>query len=310
MVDFVTFGIIIDDIVFPDGKTSMGVLGGGGPQTAFGMRLVSSSVGLSASINQADLPLMTPWMVESDIQEAGLILTELPTPRAWQLLEEDGRRTQLWRVPGSVIGSQLSRSIQKLPGSFQQAMGFHLGIHPDDPDLSFIQALHEHGGLVSVEPFKPADHMPSKVSLRRLLELTDIFSVNEVEAQSLVSEGSADTLVRRLLDTGAKVVVLRLGAQGSLVASNQQGTALYIPAVPVSAVDPVGAGNAYCGAFLARWAQSKDLAAAGAAGAAAASLLVEQVGVPAANSRRIKQFQERVQWLENRITMLAPGADG
>ena len=102
MVDFVTFGIIIDDIVFPNGKTSMGVLGGGGPQTAFGMRLVSTSVGLSASVNQADLPLITPWLVESDIQEAGLILTELPTPRAWQLLEGDGRRTQLWRVPGSV----------------------------------------------------------------------------------------------------------------------------------------------------------------------------------------------------------------
>jgi cytidine kinase len=36
----ITFSIIIDDIVFPDGSTRMGVLGGGGPQTAFGMRLV------------------------------------------------------------------------------------------------------------------------------------------------------------------------------------------------------------------------------------------------------------------------------
>ena len=33
----VAFGIIIDDIVFPDGATHMGVLGGGGPQTAWGM---------------------------------------------------------------------------------------------------------------------------------------------------------------------------------------------------------------------------------------------------------------------------------
>ena len=35
----VAFGIILDDIVFPDGHTAMGTLGGGGPQTAFGMRL-------------------------------------------------------------------------------------------------------------------------------------------------------------------------------------------------------------------------------------------------------------------------------
>ena len=39
MVDLVAFGVILDDLVFPDGRTSLGVLGGGGPQTAFGMRL-------------------------------------------------------------------------------------------------------------------------------------------------------------------------------------------------------------------------------------------------------------------------------
>ncbi len=29
-IDFVTFSLIIDDIVFPDGQTAMGMLGGGG----------------------------------------------------------------------------------------------------------------------------------------------------------------------------------------------------------------------------------------------------------------------------------------
>ena len=39
MIDLVAFGIILDDLVFPDGHTVTGTLGGGGPQTAFGMRL-------------------------------------------------------------------------------------------------------------------------------------------------------------------------------------------------------------------------------------------------------------------------------
>lgn len=39
VIDYFTFSVIIDDIVLHDGRTLMGVLGGGGPQTAFGMKL-------------------------------------------------------------------------------------------------------------------------------------------------------------------------------------------------------------------------------------------------------------------------------
>ena len=43
---YTSWGIIIDDIVFPDGRTSMGVLGGGGMYPAAGMRIWSADVGI------------------------------------------------------------------------------------------------------------------------------------------------------------------------------------------------------------------------------------------------------------------------
>jgi hypothetical protein len=43
---FIAYSIIIDDLVFPDGRTQMGVLGGSGPQRAFGMKLWTDEVGL------------------------------------------------------------------------------------------------------------------------------------------------------------------------------------------------------------------------------------------------------------------------
>ena len=54
-MDYVTFGIVIDDIVSADGRVAAGLLGGGGPQTAFGMRLWGERVGLVARVG-ADLP--------------------------------------------------------------------------------------------------------------------------------------------------------------------------------------------------------------------------------------------------------------
>src|SRR5512145_1811864 len=106
-MDLVAFSLIIDDIVFPDGQTAMGVLGGGGPQTAFGMKLWADQVGLVSGVGH-DLPASAlEWLKSSGIDIAGLRLSDhWPTPRAWQLLEADGRRTQVWRVPGSAVGAQ------------------------------------------------------------------------------------------------------------------------------------------------------------------------------------------------------------
>jgi sugar/nucleoside kinase (ribokinase family) len=45
-------------------------------------------------------------------------------------------------------------------------------------------------------------------------------------------------------------------------------------------VDPIGAGNAFCGGFLSGWVYKKDLRLAAIRGAVSASFAVEQVGLP------------------------------
>ena len=279
-INFVAFGVIFDDIVSPEGHTHMKVLGGGGPQTAFGMRLWSPEVGLAAGVYKDDLEFINSWLSRSEIDQAGIRSSSLPTPRAWQLLETDGRRTQVWRVSQETIQNQLHRSVGDLPADYRQASGFHFGIHPDTPDLDFMAFLHEFGGIVSVEPFKPADEVPTPKELRNLLTNIDIFSANQLEAYSLVSVADPKEQALALAEAGARVVVIRLGSGGSLVLEGLTGKWARIPAVPVQVIDPVGAGNAYCGGFLVGWSQTKDLKTAGMYGAVAASFLVEQVGVP------------------------------
>jgi sugar/nucleoside kinase (ribokinase family) len=301
MIDLVAFGIVIDDLVFPDGRTVMGVLGGGGPQTAFGMRLpalagwmATSNVGLVAGVGR-DLPGEAgAWLESAGIDLTGVRTTDLPTPRAWQLMEADGRRTQVWRVAGELIGAQLARSLDCVPSDYRAALGFHLGIHPDDPNLEFVRQLRAlpssrraASGLrfpvVSVEPFRPADRPLSDAALRRLCSAADIFSPNRAEARSLVGHAAPEELARRLADGGAPIVALRLGAEGSLV---YDGARLHhVPAIPVAVVDPTGAGNAYCGGFLAGYVQTGDALMAARCGTVAASFLVEQIGLPPINEQ-------------------------
>ena len=282
-VDFVTFGIVIDDVVFPNGQVVADLLGGGGPQTAFGMRLWADRVGLAARVGE-DLPANAwAWLRETGIDTEGVRVTEYPTLRAWQHLSAEGGRRHEWRVPAQAIGAQLARSVEALPPGYRQARGWHLGLHPEEPNLAFLAGLRALGGLVSVEPFRPAQQRPAPKALRALLAATDIFSPNLAGARSLVGPGTPEEVTQHLLEAGATVVALRLGAEGSLVATGRgsSGRRARIPALPVAVVDPVGAGNAYCGGFLTGWVDTGDVVEAGLRGAVAASFLLEQYGLPA-----------------------------
>jgi sugar/nucleoside kinase (ribokinase family) len=258
------------------------------------MRLWSESVGLAARVGP-DLPATAwEWLRTSGVDTSGVTVTGWPTLRALQRLDENGRRQHTWRVPEAGIAPQLQRTIAGLPADYRRARGWHLGLHPDEPDWDFLKELKSLGGLVSVETFRPAAETLPPDALRRLLQTADVFSPNALSAQSLVGAGEPEAVAGRLLAAGASVLALRLGAHGSLVAEARSRQAAWIPALPVTVVDAVGAGNAYCGAFLTGWAESGDLLEAGLRGAAAGSVIIEHFGVPVVSSALRQLAQDRL----------------
>lgn len=303
-MDFVAFSLIIDDIVFPDGQTAMGVLGGGGPQTAFGLKLWAEGVGLVGGVGSDLPPAALAWLEASGIDTQGLRHSaQWPTPRAWQILEADGRRTQVWRISGPAIGAQLGRRMEYLPPTYRQAHGFHLGVHSEEPGLDFMKAVRSAGAVISIEPFRPSARPLSEIELRALVSTGQIFSPNEAEAASLVGPGEPLELIRRLVVAGAEIVALRQGEKGATVHRAQSGETWHIPVFETSVIDTTGAGNAFCGGFLAGWVQTGDLRLAGLYGTVAASFLVEQVGLPAVGRRR-DEAKRRLAILEVGTTRL------
>jgi ribokinase len=76
-------------------------------------------------------------------------------------------------------------------------------------------------------------------------------------------------------------VVVTLGADGALVVT-RDGTATHVPSVPVDAVDPTGAGDAFCGALTDRLAAGEDLLAATRTAVVAGALATTAMGAQAA----------------------------
>lgn len=294
MSEFVTYSIIIDDLVFADGQTCMGVLGGSGPQTAFGMKLWTNSVGLVGGIGQDFPDTAWAWLAAMEIDTAGVRTSaQHPTLRAWQLFEADGRRTQVWRTQGQAIPEQLALRYEDLPTSYQRTSGFHYGVHPEQPNLAVAADLQGNGVTVSIEPFKHAERPLRPSALQTLVSAAPIFSPNQYEVTTMTGIEDPLAQIRHLAAAGAQIIALRLGEQGSLVHRADRNETWHIPAYSTTVVDACGAGNAYCGGFLVGWLQTNDVRMAGLYGAVAASFLVEQVGLPPANLTRQRQLAKQ-----------------
>jgi 2-dehydro-3-deoxygluconokinase len=99
-------------------------------------------------------------------------------------------------------------------------------------------------------------------------------SLDDVTAITGLSEPEA--IVDHCLSLGARVVALKLGALGAIVASARERHR--IPAHPCSPVDATGAGDTFGGAFVARLLAGDGLRQAGHYAAAAAALSTQGYG--------------------------------
>ncbi|HEX2622395.1 MAG TPA: carbohydrate kinase family protein, partial [Phototrophicaceae bacterium] len=288
-IEHVAFGIVIDDIVMPDGQQHLGVLGGGGPQTAWGMAAALQStdedtqtVGLVALVGEDLTPEMLISMTNAGINLDGLRLMAdgALTPRAWQEIDAHGGRTHVWKVPPPPPEVHFPSDWTRMPESYQQARNFHWGLHPENPGSGFGQTLTQAGRNVSLETFKPPDVPLTDDELHDLLTCCKVFSPNWGEATGITGQSDYDGVIRRFRDCGGKILALRRGEQGADVWDLERGRGVRVPAVKTMVVDTVGAGNAFCGALLVTLDRVGDLATAAAHGVTAAAYLVEQVGLP------------------------------
>ena len=103
----------------------------------------------------------------------------------------------------------------------------------------------------------------------------------------------------RFAQLGARAAVIKQGIRGSWVMAD--GQAWQLPALPIAAVDPTGAGDAYCGGFIAGLIGGQPLAVCAAMGTVAASYVVEACGALATPRPLAADRNARVEKILSRI---------
>ncbi|MGB8261137.1 MAG: ribokinase [Terracidiphilus sp.] len=112
------------------------------------------------------------------------------------------------------------------------------------------------------------------------------FTPNETEAAFYIGDNlGVEEAAKQLLSRGVKGVVLKRGAEGAYVApAGQHGQ--WAPAFQVHAIDTVGAGDCFNGAFAVALLEGKDPFAAARFASAAATISVTRRGAQASMPTR------------------------
>ncbi len=289
--------IFIDDIVFPDGRTQMDILGGAGTHAATGVWLWGERPGLIANAG-TEMPERAWKRLERDFDVSGVQFVDVPQGRAWQIFEWDNRRTEIFRTQTMEPFAFFPDPIH-IPESFQHPQAATIlrgavGIRKWRP---FFQ-----NSIVLWEPDSLYMQAQNRDEFKATLALPDMVSPNLIEAQAILGINEPEAIIRSMLADGAKIVALRMGERGSMAGMQGSDDLIYVPPVPVpSIIDQTGAGNTYCGGFLVGWNRTRDLKTAACYGAAAASFALETFGLANPSGADITvERDRRLEWaMEN-----------
>lgn len=274
---FLSLGsVFIDDVILPDGRSKMGMLGGGATYAVMGMRVWSERVAFVGGVG-CDFPSNMHADLAKFFNLKGLVQRELPTPRAWQLFEKDGTRNEIFRTNINEV-VEIFPKPSEFPKEYDRISGAHLTCNLEEIPV-WVDLLRKRGNpLIIWEPWDRQCIPENRAMFREFGSMVDVISPNLLESQTLTGIDSPHEIIQALLQFNAPVIALRMGEKGSLVARKGEEP-IHFPAVPVEPlVDLTGAGNAYCGGFIVGLAQTHDLVKAGNFAAVSSSFILEQFG--------------------------------
>jgi sugar/nucleoside kinase (ribokinase family) len=291
--DLVVLGnLLVDDVVFPDGRTRFAQPGGACLYLALGAALWGVKVGV-ASVRGDEYPRETLATLEArGIDLAGVRALDGPGLRTW-LLYEGARRHVVHRLEGP-SHAEISPTPADLPRDWLAARAFHLAPMPLEVQAALALGLRRPGALVCLDPFVlvTAESLPR---LRLLLERIDVLFLSEDELE--LGEGSRRDALATLVGPRLRRVAFKRGERGGILYdADQERYTEWGPRLS-SLVDPTGAGDAFAAGVLAGWLRGESVEGALARGVVTASFAIEAWGAdgllgttPAAAAERLSQW--------------------
>ena len=306
-VDYAVVGGLREDyFITPDGAAHLRKMGGNAVYAAVGARLWAERVGILSRVG-ANYPAEWLEVIGAHGLDTGGV-TRVPGPLDTRTfyayltrevredirpelhfarvghplpVELDGYATSTEGQADPETFSPLAVRPEEVPPHYLAARGVHLApydfaLHRKLPPL----LRHHHVRYVTCDPSVRYMQPQFEAEVRGIVSGLDAFLPSEMETRGYFAEPLNDLweAAEAFGALGARCVVLKLGARGQYVYETASRRKWHVPAYPVEAVDVTGAGDSYCGGFLAGLGLTDDPLEAALRGNVSASLVVEGIG--------------------------------
>ena len=303
--ELAVFGCLtLDNVVTAEGQVLPQSFAGNAIYATLGARLWSDSVGVVARAGDNYPQACFDLLEDLGVDVAGI--RRLPKPHGRNMAffyRADGSRTRhaapevLAALAPAERGRFVDTTLQPdarekwlefspdaddAPSAWWTDLrGIHCPAIPMARQAHIVSAARSrHGAKIWTQIDSPWQDKAAQEPAEEAALLCDVDAVlpSEADIDDFLPGATRPAATQALLRAGARRVVLKRGANGCDVYCHD-GRTVHIPTVAVHVVDLTGAGDAFCGGFLAGICATGDVVAAARQGAVSASFAIERLGV-------------------------------
>ena len=238
---------------------------GGGPfNTAIALGRLGIPVAYLGTLSHDEYGrLLARLLAEAGVDISLVRWSDSATPLAIVHHHDDGENTYTFHLRGTALVDLPPEAVPPLPEHVWAIHVGTLGLAIDPPAAAYEALLDREAGrrTIVLDPnVRPAvfgDQAPYRARFERLARLADVVKLSADDGAWIYPELEQADVLEHILGLGPRLVAITLGALGA-VAVSTEGRAR-MPAVPITVVDTVGAGDSFGAALLAALAERDAL---------------------------------------------------
>jgi tagatose kinase len=222
------------------------------------------------------------------------VLDDAVTGTAFVTYTETGDRHFVFNIAGSASGRLSASSINE--GTFSNCTWLHVmgsSLFSSQITAAIQKAIgivKRQGGTISFDPNIRPEILTSsgmRDALASILQQTDVFLPSGNEVNMLVEGPTESAAIDALLALGIREIVVKRGITGCTWYDRSRR--LDMPSFAVQEIDPTGAGDCFCAAYVACRQQAKSIETSLRYACAAGALAVTKKG-PMEGAATIQQL--------------------
>jgi sugar/nucleoside kinase (ribokinase family) len=266
--------LLVDDVVFTDGRVRLCEAGGAVLHAALGASLWGAGVGCLSRVGNDYPAAALAALTARGVDLTGIRRLSGSGGRTWLLYEGTLRRM----VPHLHTPSHadVSPDPADLPTAWRSPRALHLAPMPLPCQAALVDAMPP-ATLISLDPHLPVAE-ETLATWRPLLARLHILFLGDDELQLVDAAADPAATLRRLAGGRLRYILWKRGAAGGLLYDTQTDQLHPYAARAAAVVDPTGCGDAFAAGFLTALLDEQPVDAALLRGVVTASYALSDWG--------------------------------